>query len=69
MSGTNKSKAHLASGSSLLAQFPFNRLTDVEIANLFRTYRVQLGSDAVQMDIIISSIRCMQRENFSSSME
>jgi hypothetical protein len=69
MSGTNKSKAHLASSSSLLAQFPFNRLTDVEIANLFRTYRVQLGSDAVQMDIIISSIRCMQRENFSSSME
>jgi hypothetical protein len=69
MSGTNKSKAHLASGSSLLAQFPFTRLTDVEIADLFRTYRVQLGSDTVQRYIIISSIRGMQRDNFGYVME
>jgi nitrate reductase gamma subunit len=69
MSGTNKSKAHLASGSSLLAQFPFTRLTDAGIADLFHTYKVQLGSDTVQRDIIISSIRGMQRDNFGSIME
>jgi hypothetical protein len=69
MSGTTKSKAHLASGSSLLAQFPFTRLIDAEITGLFRTYRVQLGSDPVQRDIIISSIRGMQRDNFGSVME
>jgi hypothetical protein len=52
-SGTSKLKAQLASGSSLLAQFSFTRLTDDEVAALFRCYRVQLGADNAQRDAII----------------
>jgi hypothetical protein len=69
LQGSSKVKAQLALGSALLAQFPFGRLTNDEVADLFRTYRVKLGSNIEQRDAIIQNIRNMQRDSFNSVME
>jgi Domain of unknown function (DUF4283) len=57
LQGSSKAKAQLASGSALISQFPFGRLTNDEVADLFRTYRVKLGTTMEQRDAIIQNIR------------
>jgi hypothetical protein len=52
----------------LLAPFSFFIFTNAEIVDLFRTSRVQLGSNNAQHDDIIKCIKAMQRDSFCSIM-
>jgi hypothetical protein len=56
----SKTLSQAITGSSIMAQFSFSRFTHDEIFALFRSFRVQLGKDDSQRDIIISRFQNMQ---------
>jgi hypothetical protein len=64
--GASKNQSQTISGSSILAQFPFSRFTHDEIIELLCSFRIQLGKDEAQRDIIINRFQNMQRDSFNS---
>jgi hypothetical protein len=59
----------LNTGNTLVTQFPFSGLTKSKIADLFRSYRVSLGSNDSQRFKIIRQFRSIQRDNFSKIID
>jgi hypothetical protein len=59
----------LVKGNPLVTQLPYFRLTESEIADLFRSYRVSLSSIMTQCDEVIQQFRTMQRDKFSKIIE
>jgi hypothetical protein len=62
----SKNHSQAISGSSILNQFPFSRFTHEEIIALFRSFRVHLGKDYSQRDILIRRFQQMQRNSFGT---
>lgn len=56
-------------GNPLLAAFPFTRLTNSEIADLFGVYKISLGTSESQRDFIISHMQSSPRSSFEQILE
>ena len=51
-------------GNSLLSNFPYNRLTNEEILELFRAYHITLGCSELSAVDIIQALKHLDRQSF-----
>lgn len=53
----------------LLSNFPYSRLTEEEVASLFRAYNTRLGIDTLQIIDIFKAIKQLDRSDFDKLMK
>jgi hypothetical protein len=68
-SGAGSSRTNSLSGTyPLLTNFPFTRLSTEEVLELFRSYRIILGENETQRDMILKSLQNSSRDTFLNSV-